>query len=45
MLGEADHLGDLTCGFWYLENSYWAARAEPNVLLVHHADMKEYLCQ
>lgn len=38
--GEGDHMGDSACGFWYLENSYWAARNEPNVLLVHYADMK-----
>jgi aryl sulfotransferase len=43
ILGEADHLGDPTCGFWYMENSYWAARDEPNVLLVHYADMKNDL--
>jgi len=40
ILGEADHIGDPTCGFWYMENSYWAARHEPNVLLVHYADLK-----
>jgi aryl sulfotransferase len=40
ILGEADHHGDPTCGFWYMENSYWAVRDEPNVLLVHYADMK-----
>jgi aryl sulfotransferase len=38
--GEADHIGDPTCGFWYMENSYWAARDEPDVLLVHYADLK-----
>jgi aryl sulfotransferase len=38
--GEADHIGDPACGFWYMENSYWAARDEPNLLLVHYADMK-----
>jgi len=40
ILGEADHLGDPACGFWHMENSYWAARSEPNLLLVHYADMK-----
>lgn len=40
ILGEADHIGDPACGFWYMENSYWGARNEPNVLLVHYADMK-----
>lgn len=43
LLGEEDHLGDLSCGFWYMENSYWAARDEPHVLLVHYADMKKDL--
>jgi aryl sulfotransferase len=43
ILGDADHLGDPTCGFWYVENSYWAARNETNVLLVHYADMKTNL--
>lgn len=41
--GEADHLGDPACGFWYMENSYWAVRDEPDVLLVHYADMKKDL--
>ena len=41
--GEADHMGDLACGFWHLENSYWDARSEPNVLLVHYADLKAAL--
>ena len=40
MSGEADHIGDPACGFWYMENSYWAARHEANVLLVHYADLK-----
>ena len=41
--GEADHIGDSVCGFWYMENSYWAARHEPNLLLVHYADLKQDL--
>jgi aryl sulfotransferase len=41
--GEADHIGDPACGFWYMENSYWAARNEPSVLLVHYADLKKDL--
>ena len=41
--GEADHIGDPNCGFWYMENSYWAARDEPDVLLVHYADLKSDL--
>ena len=28
-----------------MENSYWAVRDEPNVLLVHYADMKTDLSQ
>lgn len=40
LLGEADHMGDPACGFWYMENSYWTAREEPDLLLVHHADLK-----
>ena len=38
--GEADHIGDEKCGYFYMENSYWAARHDPNILLVHFADMK-----
>jgi aryl sulfotransferase len=41
--GEADHMGDPACGFWYMENSYWPARDEPNLLLVHYADLKKDL--
>ncbi len=41
--GEEDHLGDPACGFWHLERSYWEARNEPDVLLVHYADMKSDL--
>lgn len=40
VLGEADHMGDPACGFWHMENSYWAARQERDVLLVHYADLK-----
>jgi aryl sulfotransferase len=40
ILGEADHLGDAGCGFWHMEKSYWEVRDEPNMLLVHFADMK-----
>ncbi|MEP5938161.1 MAG: sulfotransferase domain-containing protein [Erythrobacter sp.] len=41
--GEADHVGDKKCGYFYMENSYWAARHEPNLLMVHFADLKEGL--
>ena len=40
LLGDADHIGDPACGFWHMENSYWAARQERDVLLVHYADLK-----
>jgi aryl sulfotransferase len=43
LVGDEDPLDDLGCGFWYMENSYWAARKEPEVLLVHYADMKQDL--
>jgi len=43
VLGEEDHIGDPLCGFWHMENSWWKARNEPNVLLVHFADMKKDL--
>jgi len=41
--GEEDHMGDPACGFWHMERSYWAARHEPDVLLVHYGDMKQDL--
>ena len=40
VLGEADQMGDPACGFWHMEHSYWAARSERDVLLVHYADLK-----
>lgn len=43
ILGEEDHIGDPLCGFWYMENSYWAAKDDPNMLLVHYSDMKKDL--
>ncbi len=43
ILGEEDHIGDPLCGFWYMENSFWAAKDEPNMLLVHYNDMKKDL--
>ena len=43
ILGPEDHIGDITCGFWYMENSYWAAKDDPNMLLVHYNDMKKDL--
>lgn len=41
--GEGDHIGDPTCGFFYMENSYWNARDDENLLLVHYSDMKKDL--
>jgi aryl sulfotransferase len=32
--------GDPATGFWETERAYWAARREPDVLLVHYADLK-----
>jgi len=33
-------IGDESCGYFYLENSYWKARRDPNVLMVHYNDLK-----
>lgn len=33
-------LGDEGAGYFHVENSYWAARNEPNLLMVHYADLK-----
>ena len=41
--GEEDHIGDPYCGFWHMERSYWDARDEPDMLLVHYADLKKDL--
>ena len=38
--GKEDHLGDPLCGFWHIERSFWEARNESNVLLVHYNDLK-----
>src|SRR6185436_9329835 len=32
--------GDPATGFWETERAYWAARRDPNMLLVHYADLK-----
>lgn len=32
--------GDAGAGFYHVENSFWSARREPNLLLVHYADLK-----
>jgi aryl sulfotransferase len=35
-----DSQGDPAASFFHVENSYWAARDDPNILLVHYADLK-----
>jgi aryl sulfotransferase len=32
--------GDEKASFFHVENSFWAARSDPNVLLVHYNDLK-----
>jgi aryl sulfotransferase len=39
--GEQDSLGDPRASFFHVENSFWAARNEKNVLLVHYNDLKK----
>jgi aryl sulfotransferase len=36
--GGAD--GDERCSYFYMENSYWAVRRDPDMLLVHYNDLK-----
>lgn len=43
LMGQEDHLGDPLCGFWHMERSFWEAKDDPNMLLVHYADMKKDL--
>jgi aryl sulfotransferase len=33
-------MGDEGCGYFQMENSFWAAQRDANMLLVHYADMK-----
>ena len=40
---EYDGQGDPAASFFQLENSYWAVREQPNLLLVHYADLKRDL--
>ena len=37
---DGDGQGDAGAGFFHVENSYWAARNDPNMLMVHYADLK-----
>ena len=40
LAGQEDELGDPGASFFAIENSFWAARHEPDVLLVHYNDLK-----
>ncbi len=40
LVGDEDALGDPGASYFLLENSFWAARHEPHVLLVHYNDLK-----
>ena len=37
---EYDGQGDEGASFFHVENSFWDAKDDPNVLLVHYADLK-----
>ena len=39
-MGDEDALGDPGASYFAVENSFWAARHQPNVLLVHYNDLK-----
>ena len=39
-LEDGGAYGDPGCSYWYMENSYWAARKDPQVLMVHYNDLK-----
>ena len=38
--GDTDGDGDEGASFFHVENSWWAVRDDPNVLMVHYADLK-----
>lgn len=38
--GWENAMGDEGANYWVMENSFWAARRDPNVLLVHFNDLK-----
>lgn len=40
LMGDDDALGDPGASYFVVENSFWAARHEPDVLLVHYNDLK-----
>jgi aryl sulfotransferase len=39
-LQDGGAFGDAAAGYWEMERSYWAARRQPNMLLVHYNDLK-----
>jgi len=39
-LSDGGGVGDDGASYWQVERSYWAARRDANVLLVHYADLK-----
>jgi aryl sulfotransferase len=39
-LADGGARGDAGASYWHIERSYWAARREPSMLLVHYADLK-----
>ncbi len=39
-LADGGARGDPAASYWEVERSYWAARGDANMLLVHYADMK-----
>jgi len=39
-LVDGGGMGDQGASFWAVERSYWAARRDPNMLLVHYSDLK-----
>lgn len=41
LAADGDGQGDAGAGFFHMENSYWAARNDPNMLMVHYADLKK----
>jgi aryl sulfotransferase len=40
LMRDGDGQGDAGAGYFHVENSYWAARHDPDVLLLHYADLK-----
>lgn len=40
VMGPEDHMGDPGGSYFEIENSFWAARHDPAVLLVHFNDLK-----